>query len=159
MFLQRCPGALPVYRKSGCYLYDICYYVNVFTNYPFSQARLNEIFAELRATGGMDGEAYVWDPERIFAYFGVIVEIRQDFDFHEGKPHHGPPDYRCKEGEFEISRWFLDESHFVCSTDSVPTYDSWGSWDGRSPNSKTVSFGTLVDKRIFRLVEVLKVWK
>lgn len=156
MILQRHPEALKVYHKWGCYAYCGFETGERYTNFPVSQGYLNEVFPDLVRMGAIDDECFVLDPDRLHAFFGIITELRQDFDYVEGKPHYAPPDYRCGAGEFEYLRYYLEMSHFVGGDgQSRPTYDPWGSWNGRDRFSKTVTYGRLMDKRVFRLLEVL----
>ena len=153
--LQRHPDARREYKKDGCYCYCGFDTAERYTNFRISQEYLNEIFEDLIKTGAIDRECFVLDPDRLHAFFGIITELRQDFE-HDAYPHHAPPDYRCGPGEFEYLRFYLDGSHFVNGNgNGVVTHDPWGSWNGRDPYSKTVTYGRLMDKRVFRLVEVL----
>lgn len=155
MLLQRHPEALGVYKKDGCYVYCCFRTAEVFNNCHVSQEHLNHIFPDLIDIGAVDDHCFVLDPDRLHAYFGVITELKQDFEY-DDYPHHAPPDYQCADGEFEYLRFYLEQSHFVCGNGSgIPTFDPWGSWDKWDLGSKTATYGTLMDKRVFRLVEVL----
>jgi len=155
MFLQRHPEARKEYKSDGCYLF-LCFKTGeIYNNMNYSMASLNEDFQQLISIGAIDDECFVNDADKAHAFYGVITEIRQDFE-HDQYPHHAPPGYICKPGEFEYLRYYLDGSHFVYGDGrGNPTFDPWGSWNRKDPYSKTVTYGKLLDKRIFRLLEVI----
>jgi len=151
MILQRSKGVLPVHEKWGCYLFDILFWTVVFNPaVVFTVNRVNDLRKPFINNGWIDDEDTVLRPWLIFDHFGVSVEIRTDFP----NGHKAPADYICQPGEFEINRWKAKTGHFVCGDGrGNTTYDPWGSYDGISPFSYSVTHGELVDKRIFRLLK------
>lgn len=149
MILQRHPEALPQIHKWGCYLMVLARYAVVYAHIPVDIGTVNHLFRNFERQGWVDDEATILDPSAIMHYLKVPAAIVV-----EDGTHKLPADRVAKPNEFEIGYWRLDSleyEHFVAMSGDVVTYDPWGSWDGKSPYSRTVSEGKLVSRRVFRL--------
>lgn len=149
MILQRHPDALPQIHEWGCYLMSLIHYAVVISHVPVDMAKINQLFRTFRDRGMVDDHASIIDPSGILQYLETPATIVIEHDTHKL-----PPDRPARANEFEIGYWRLDAlnyQHFVAMTGDLVTYDPWGSWDGRSLYSRTVSEGRLVSRRVFRL--------
>ena len=149
MILQRHPDALPQIHEWGCYLMSLVHYAVVFAHTPTNMDTINHLFRAFEREGWVDDEATVLNPSGILHYLKTPASI-----VIERGTHKLPAKRRARRGEFEIGYWRLDShsyEHFVAMTGNTVTYDPWGSWDGRSPCSRTVSEGRLISRRVFRL--------
>ena len=146
MILQRDTRLLPEIREQGCYYMCILFFINKYTNYPWTPNEINEFYKTMVHIGAIqaDGDfttvdaddSTIINPSKIFALKGLRVLYNN---------RHDKPSYICRPNEFEILKFVNGlTGHFVCGNGmGVPTYDPYGT-------SKTVELGYLQSKRIFR---------
>lgn len=135
MILQRDPNLRKEIQKYGCYFMALLWYGNKLACTALDPITIDEeIYTHCIKREWMNKNCYIFNPSAILEYAGVK-------NIYLG---HKPADYECRENEFEISKWSTEStSHFVASDNGVVTYDPWGV-------SKTVKYGILKSKRIFR---------
>jgi len=141
MILQKDPRLRKEIQEWGCYLMSIFWFVNKFTNLPVSPDIINGIYDKLLLAGYINEECEILNPQAIFEFLKMPVI------YHD---RHDPPDYKCQRNEFEILEWRYDGiRHFVAGNgQGVVTYDPMGC-------SRTVRYGKLHSKRIFKLLETI----
>lgn len=138
MILQIDPRLRPEIQEFGCYLMSVLFFVNKYTNLPLSPDIINQLYTRFIPLGWMDEQCTILNPNAIFGYLKLPVLYHDRYD---------PPDYICKPDEIEILKWENgNQSHFTAGNGhGIVTYDPMGC-------AKTVKYGKLVSKRVFRLL-------
>ena len=126
-------------QQWGCNLMTIEWFVNKYTNLPISPDFNNDLYEKLLLKGWIDQEIGIQDYVRIYKYLGLLVTYHDIYD---------KPDYVCLKNEFEHLHFvYGKKEHFTAGNgQGIVTYDSMGC-------ARTVRYGTLKDKRIFRLID------
>lgn len=126
-------------QQWGCNLMTALWFVNKYTNLPISPEFDNDLYEKLLLKGWIDQEVSIKDYVRIYKYLGLLVTYHDIFD---------KPDYICKRGEFEHLHFvYGEQGHFTAGNGSgIVTYDPMGC-------ARTVKYGKLKDKRIFKLID------
>jgi len=137
MILQRDGRLRPEIQEHGCYLMNLLWFANKFTNMQVEPSAMNDkMFTLFMRHNWMNEQAYILDPAGILNWCGVDCRYTN---------RHETPDRMCGEKEFEILYWKHPAvgGHFTAGDGrGRVTYDPWGV-------SKAASEGALISKRIF----------
>lgn len=132
-----------IFKQYGCYIMDILWFVNKFTNRTWTPQNIRRFVEHCRAENWISENLFVRKPEAIFKYAGLPVKIKWDKEY----THKRPVSETCLPDEFEIQLWRNPRTgygHFVAGDGKGNvTYDPLG-------ESVTVAEGGMESKRIFR---------
>ena len=73
MILQRDPRLRKEIQEWGCYLMDIFWFVNNYTNFPFSPEVINSLYERFLVREWIDEQCTILNPERIFRDMKMVV--------------------------------------------------------------------------------------
>jgi len=126
-------------NKYGCNLMTILWFVNKFSNLSLSADFINDLYIKLLLKGWITDDISILDYVSIYKYLGLLVSYHDRYD---------DPGYICQRNEFEHLHFvYGKKEHFTAGNgNGIVTYDSMGC-------ARTVRYGKLKDKRIFRLLD------
>jgi hypothetical protein len=145
---QNDSGFPDVYNEKGCYAHviaKIAFDEDAFSIDPVEM--INSVLPLCVAEGVLDNEYTVWNPERLFCFYGLWVSYTDRWE---------PMSRRCAADEREALRFYYEREgrkegdelyHFVEGNGDGRC--EWDPWHG---GSNAVRYGRAIDKRVFKVI-------